>query len=162
ALGIPALRKDFVVDPYQVWEARAAGAAAVLLIVSAPGPHDLQRLLQSTREAGLDALVEVHSAEEAALAVETGATIVGVNARDLRTFEVDRSAFASVRSALPGGILTIAESGIGGPEDVRYAALEGADAVLVGEALVLAPDPRNAVALLVSAGAAPMTATEHR
>lgn len=162
ALGVPTLRKDFVVDPYQVWEARAAGAAAVLLIVAALGVHELQQLLQSCREAGLDALVEAHTEQEARQAVEVGATVVGVNARDLATFSVDREAFARVRPTIPDGVLAVDESGIGGPDDVRAAALAGADAVLVGEAVVTAPDPRTAVALLVSAGSAPLTSTEYR
>ncbi|MDP9023206.1 MAG: indole-3-glycerol phosphate synthase TrpC [Actinomycetota bacterium] len=161
-LEIPTLRKDFVVSPYQVWEARAAGASAVLLIVAALGPHDTQRLLQSCREADLDALVEVHNEQEAALAYEAGAAIVGINARDLNTFEVDQTIFARVRPALPDSVVTVAESALSGPEDVRTIALAGADAVLVGESLITAPDPRAAVALLVSAGASPTTATEYR
>lgn len=162
ATGVPALRKDFVVDPYQVWEARAAGAGAVLLIVAAVGPHDLQRLLQSCREAQLEALVEVHTAEETATAVAVGATMVGVNARDLGSFALDRGTFARLRPLLPDGVLAVAESGVRGPDDVRAAALAGADAVLVGESLVTAADPRAAVALLVAAGASPLTATEYR
>lgn len=162
ATGTPALRKDFIVDPYQVWEARAAGASAILLIVAALGPHDLHRLLQATREAQLDALVEVHDEREAETALEVDATVVGVNARDLRTFDVDRSTFERVRPLLGADVVAVAESGIRGPDDVRAAALVGADAVLVGESLVTATDPRSAVALLVSAGAAPLTSTEYR
>lgn len=162
ALEVPALRKDFVVDGYQVWEARAAGAAAVLLIVAALDDGALDTLIATCDEAGLAALVEVHDEAEAKRASQAGAGIVGVNARDLRTFEVDRDAFRRVRPALPDGTIAVDESGIRRPEDVRAAALAGADAVLVGEALVTAPDPRAAVATLVSAGAAPITSTEYR
>ncbi|HEX2029681.1 MAG TPA: indole-3-glycerol phosphate synthase TrpC [Nitriliruptorales bacterium] len=162
ALGIAALRKDFVVDPYQVLEARAAGAAAVLLIVAALTARDLQTLIRSCREAGVEPVVEVHDAEEARVAVDSGATTVGVNARDLHTFELDRGTFAKVRPHLPEGTLAVAESAIRGPDDMRAVALAGADAVLVGESLMRAADPRAAVALLVSAGAAPLTATEYR
>lgn len=162
ALGIPTLRKDFVVHPYQVWEARAAGAAAVLLIVTALDHEGLASLLDTCKEAELDALVEVHDPEDAKVAVDVGATLIGVNARDLRSFEVDRDVFLRIRPTLPQGILAVAESGIRGPDDVVAAARAGADAVLVGESLVSAPDPRTAVALMVSAGATPLTATEYR
>ncbi len=162
ALGIPTLRKDFVIDPYQVWEARDAGAAAVLLIVAALDRSSLEALLGTCGEAGLEALVEVHDEQEAVTAVEAGARLVGVNARDLRTFEVDRDVFRRVRPRLSGEVLAVAESAIRGPDDVIRAALEGADAVLVGESVVTAEDPAAAVALLVSAGAAPLTATEYR
>jgi indole-3-glycerol phosphate synthase len=152
ALGVPALRKDFLVDPYQVWEARAVGAAAVLLIVAALDEPTLALLHDEARGAGLGVLVEVHDAAEAAAARRIDATIVGVNARDLRTFELDRDGFARLRPALPDDALAVAESGIRGPDDVRRAAEEGADAVLVGEALVTVDDPSAAVAALVDAG----------
>jgi indole-3-glycerol phosphate synthase len=151
-LRVPALRKDFVVDPYQVWEARAAGAAAILLIVAALDEPDLALLHDEARGAGLDVLVEVHDASEAAAARRIDATIVGVNARDLRTFELDRDGFARLRPELPDDALAVAESGIRGPDDVRRAAEEGADAVLVGESLVTATDASAAVAALVDAG----------
>ncbi len=160
--GLPALRKDFIVDPYQVWEACAAGASAVLLIVAALEDADLEELLAVCDEATLDALVEVHDEDEADRAGEAGASIVGVNARDLTTFEVDRGAFARIRPHLPDGAIAVAESGIRGADDLRAAALAGADAVLVGEAVVTADDPRAAVAVLVAAGASPLTATEYR
>ena len=152
ALGVPALRKDFVVDPYQVWEARAAGAAGILLIVAALDEPTLALLHAEARAAGLDALVEVHDASEVAACHRIGATLVGVNARDLRTFELDRDAFARLRPELPDDALAVAESGIHGPEDVRRAAADGADAVLVGGSLVTAADPTAAVAALVAAG----------
>ena len=152
ALGVPALRKDFLVDPYQVWEARLAGAAAVLLIVAALDEPTLALLHDEARAAGLDALVEVHDRSEVAAAHRIGATIVGVNARDLRSFEVDPDAFARLRPELPEDAIAVAESGIASPDDVRRAADEGADAVLVGESLVRSEDPRAAVAALVAAG----------
>ncbi len=169
AVPLPVLRKDFVVDPYQVWEARAAGAAAVLLIVAALPQPDLEHLLAVTAMAGLDALVEVHDEAEATRALaahERAATghrlVLGVNARDLTILQVDPDRFASVRGVLPvgnGGLsrssraLAIAESGVQGPEDVRRLALLGADAVLVGEHVATAPDPAATVRTLVQAGA---------
>jgi indole-3-glycerol phosphate synthase len=153
ALGIPALRKDFVVDPYQVWEARAAGASAVLLIVAALTEVELEALHREAGDAGLDVLVEVHDEAEAELTRRLGATIVGVNARDLRTFALDRDGFARIRAALPDGALAVSESGVRDAADVRRAAAEGADAVLVGETLVRAADPAAAVRDLVAAGA---------
>lgn len=158
ALGVPALRKDFVVDAYQIWEARAAGASAVLLIVAALPAADLATLHDEATRAGLDVLVEVHDADEVAVALEVGATIVGVNARDLRTFELDRDGFGRLRASLPDGVLAVSESGVRDADDVRRAAAEGADAVLVGETLVRAPDPRAAAAELVTAGRAHLTA----
>jgi indole-3-glycerol phosphate synthase len=152
ALRVPALRKDFVVDRYQVWEARAAGAAAVLLIVAALDEPTLAMLHDEALAAGLDVLVEVHDASEAAAARRIDARLVGVNARDLRSFELDRDGFARLRPELPDDALAVAESGVRGPDDVRRAAYEGADAVLVGESLVTAEDPAAAVATLVEAG----------
>ncbi len=153
ATGVPALRKDFLVDPYQVWEARAAGAAAILLIVAALDDHQLDLLHEEARNAGLDVLVEVHDDVEVARATRLGARIIGVNARDLRTFELDRQAFARLRPDLPSGVLAVAESGISTSEEIRDAAAAGADAVLVGESLVRAADPAAALAALVAAGA---------
>jgi indole-3-glycerol phosphate synthase len=159
ALGIPALRKDFVVDRYQIWEARAASAAAVLLIVAALDEPDLALLHDEALAAGLDVLVEVHDSSEVAAAQRIGASIVGVNARDLRTFELDPDAFARLRAQLPEGVLAVAESGIQGADDVERAAREGADAVLVGESLVRAADPAAAVRALLRAG---RTAQDHQ
>lgn len=152
ALGTPTLRKDFTVDAYQIWQARAHGAAAVLLIVAALTDGELAGLAGVAREAGLDALVEIHDEAELARAVAIDAAIIGVNARDLRSFEVDRGAFARLRGAIPDGVVAIAESGVRGPDDVRAAADLGADAVLVGESLVTAEDPEAAVTALVAAG----------
>jgi indole-3-glycerol phosphate synthase len=160
-VDVPVLRKDFVVDPYQVWEARAAGASALLLIVAALDDDALAGLLAETAAAGLDALVEVHDVAEAARAGAAFAAsrypdvpVVGVNARDLTTLQVDPDRFAACADALPPGAIAVAESGVAGPDDVRRAAEAGADAVLVGEHVVTATDPRAAVAELVAAGLA--------
>lgn len=161
APGLPILRKDFVVDPYQVFEARAAGAAAVLLIVAALSDDHLDELLGVAAGAGLDALLEVHDPAEAGRAVGAaaragtrGRPVVGVNARDLGTLEVDADRFAGVIDALGerDDVLTVAESGVRGPADVTRLAALGADGVLVGESLVSAADPAAAVAALVAAG----------
>lgn len=154
ALGTPSLRKDFVLDPYQIWEARLAGAAAVLLIVAALSDDQLALLAATASDAGLGTLVEVHDEEELERALAVEPAVVGVNARDLRTFDVDRGAFPRLRRRIPDGVVTVAESGIRGPDDVRRAAQEGADAVLVGESLVTSDDPAAAVAELVAAGRA--------
>jgi indole-3-glycerol phosphate synthase len=145
AVDLPVLRKDFVTTPYQVWEARAWGADAVLLIVAALDPPSLRALLDEAAGAGLDALVEVHTEPEAEQAAAAGATLIGVNTRDLATLEVDPNRFAAVRGALPAGAVLVAESGIRDHADVRAAADAGADAVLVGETLVRADDPAAAV-----------------
>ncbi|MEX0705356.1 MAG: indole-3-glycerol phosphate synthase TrpC [Nitriliruptoraceae bacterium] len=150
--GTPTLRKDFVVDPYQVWQAREAGASAVLLIVAALTDDDLAALHEEARAAGLAALVEVHDADELRRAARVGARVVGVNARDLRTFELDAHAFARLRPQMSPSMIAVAESGVRDPDDVRRLAVEGADAVLVGESVVTAPDRRAAVAALVEAG----------
>jgi indole-3-glycerol phosphate synthase len=152
ALGTPTLRKDFTVDPYQVWEARSRGASAVLLIVAALDDDALASLHAEAAHAGLTALVEVHDEAELDRAVAVGARVIGVNARDLRTFDVDRDAFTRLRPGIPNGVVAVAESGVRGPEDVLRAAEQGADAVLVGESLVTAPDPAAATRALVDAG----------
>lgn len=152
ALGTPALRKDFIVDTYQVWEARLAGASAVLLIVAALDDRQLAALADEAAVAELDVLVEVHDESELDRALAVHPTVVGVNARDLRTFDIDRGAFERLRPRLPAGVLAVAESGIRGPGDVRDAASRGADAVLVGESVVTSDDPAGAVRALVDAG----------
>jgi indole-3-glycerol phosphate synthase len=155
AVDIPVLRKDFVVSSYQVWEARAHGADAVLLIVAALEQQALVSLVERVHSLGMTALVEVHDPDEVARAVDAGARVIGVNCRDLRTLEVDRTVFARVAPLVPARILKIAESGVRGPHDVLEFARAGADAVLVGESLVTGRDPRAAVADLVAAGAHP-------
>ena len=155
AVDVPLLRKDFVVSSYQVWEARACGADMVLLIVAALEQPALVSLIERVHSLGMAALVEVHDADEVERAVDAGAAIIGVNCRDLRTLEVDRSHFARVAPLIPEGILRIAESGVRGPHDVLEFARAGADAVLVGESLVTGKNPRSAVADLVAAGQHP-------
>ena len=135
------LRKDFVVDRYQVVEARAAGADAILLIVSALSDLDLAALLGATREMGLEALVEAHDADEVARAVAAGAGIIGINNRDLRTFTVDRELCARLRPRVPDERVIVAESGIRDASDVGRLRAAGIDAILVGETLMRAPDP---------------------
>lgn len=154
-VDVPVLRKDFVVTPYQVWEARAHGADLVLLIVAALEQTVLTSLVERVHSLGMTALVEAHDQEEVLRAVDAGARVVGINARNLRTLEVDRGTFASVAPAIPGNVVAVAESGVRGPHDVMEYARFGADAVLVGEALVTGDAPRRSVADLVAAGAHP-------
>src|SRR6185437_10862171 len=157
AVEVPILRKDFVIRPYQVHEARAHGADLVLLIVAALEQNALVGLLERIESLGMTALVEVHDEEEADRALEAGAQVIGVNARNLRTLEVDRSVFERIAPGLPSSVVKIAESGVRGPHDLIAYAGAGADAVLVGEGLVTAGDARQAVADLVTAGAHPAT-----
>ncbi|MDW8009507.1 MAG: indole-3-glycerol phosphate synthase TrpC [Chloroflexota bacterium] len=139
--GPPLLRKDFIIDPYQVYEARGAGADAVLLIVAALEHRELKELLEVARAVGMDALVEVHHEAELEAALEAGADLVGINNRDLRTFRVDLETTARLRPMIPPGVTVVAESGIHTREDAARLAALGVDAILVGEALVTAPDP---------------------
>ncbi len=148
AVSVPVLRKDFVVEPYQLLEARAAGADLVLLIVAALPGDALVHLYDLTRELGLTALVEVHDEPETDRAVDLGARLVGVNARNLKTLEVDPATFAKLAPLLPADVVKVAESGITGADDVRRHVGEGADVVLVGEALVRDGDPEAAVRAL--------------
>ncbi|HKJ11858.1 MAG TPA: indole-3-glycerol phosphate synthase TrpC [Ornithinimicrobium sp.] len=152
-VDIPLLRKDFIVDDYQVDEARAHGADLVLLIVAALDDDTLARLLARTRSWGMEALVEVHDTQEAERAMAAGAALVGVNNRNLRTLRVDRTTFARVAPQIPAGVTLVAESGVRDVGDVVQARAAGAHAVLVGEALVTGGRPREAVAELVAAGA---------
>jgi indole-3-glycerol phosphate synthase len=154
---VPVLRKDFVVCSYQVHEARAHGADVVLLIVAALEQNALVGLRERIESLGMTALVEVHTEEEASRALDAGARVIGVNARNLATLEVDRSAFERIAPGLPSEVVKVAESGVRGPLDLIEYAAAGADAVLVGESLVTGPDPRQAVADLVTAGAHPAT-----
>ena len=155
AVSVPVLRKDFVVTAYQLFEARAAGADLVLLIVAALSDPELVSLIERARSIGLTPLVEAHTPNEVQRAVDAGATIIGVNARDLQTLEVEPTTFARLAPLIPDGIVRIAESGVRGPHDVIDLARAGADVVLVGEALVTGRDPRSGVADLVAAGAHP-------
>jgi indole-3-glycerol phosphate synthase len=151
-VAVPVLRKDFIVDPYQLAEAAAHGADLVLLIVAALPRGQLESLLGAAGRLGLAALVEVHTETELARAVDAGAEIIGVNARDLSTLEVDRGTFTRLGPEIPAGTVAVAESGVRGPAEVREYAAAGADAVLVGSALVATANPADAVADLVRAG----------
>ncbi|HWD01856.1 MAG TPA: indole-3-glycerol phosphate synthase TrpC [Amycolatopsis sp.] len=150
-VGIPVLRKDFIVDPYQLWEARAHGAdLALLMVVSLEGSllTDLHGLAV---ELGLTPLVESHTAEEVARAVDSGAQLLGVNARDLTTLEVDRTVFKDLAPHIPADRVRVAESGVASPADVAEYHSWGADVVLVGEALVRSGDPETSVREFLSA-----------
>ncbi|MGQ0850137.1 MAG: indole-3-glycerol phosphate synthase TrpC [Actinomycetota bacterium] len=148
ASGLPVLRKDFVLEPLQVWEARALGASAILLIVAALSSKELAGLIDDAHQAGLDPLVEVHTSDEARLALDVGARLVGVNNRDLTTFEVDLATAEEIAPYLTGATLTVAESGIRHRDDAARMRAAGFDAVLVGEALVQSDDPARLVAEL--------------
>jgi indole-3-glycerol phosphate synthase len=150
AVKRPVLRKDFIVDPVQVWEGAAWGASAILLIVAALGDTELARLIQVADEAGLSALVEVHTDDEARRATAVGAAVVGVNNRDLADFSVDLGTAERIAKLLDGAAVTVAESGIFDRADAARMSAAGFDAVLVGEALVRAPDPVSLVAELRS------------
>jgi indole-3-glycerol phosphate synthase len=152
AVPTPLLRKDFVVTPYQLLEARAAGADLVLLIVAALEGSLLAELHDEARSLGLTVLTEVHDEDEVGRALAVGAELVGVNARNLKTLEVDADTFGRLVALLPDGVVAVAESGVTGPEDAARYAGEGADVVLVGEALVRDGDPRAAVAAMKSVG----------
>jgi indole-3-glycerol phosphate synthase len=145
AVDTPLLRKDFIVEPYQLVEARAAGADLALLIVAALDDDLLRRLYDEAGELGLTVLVEVHDEAETERAVALGAELIGVNARNLKTLAVDDQTFARLAPLIPHDRVKVAESGISGPEDVRRLVGEGARAVLVGEALVKDGDPQGAV-----------------
>ena len=154
-VDIAVLRKDFIVTSYQLWEARAHGADLALLIVAALEQPALESLIERAVSIGLTPLVEVHDEEEVRRALDAGARLVGVNARDLKTLEVKRDTFARLAPLIPDGVVRVAESGVRGPHDLIAYANAGADAVLVGESLVTGKDPRAAVADLVAAGAHP-------
>jgi indole-3-glycerol phosphate synthase len=155
AVRVPVLRKDFVISPYQVHEARAHGADVVLLIVAALEQAALEALLDRVESLGMTALVEVHTAEEADRALDAGAKLIGVNARDLHTLEVDRDVFMRIAPGLPNDVWRVAESGVRNTADLLAYAGAGADAVLVGEGLVTSGDPRSMVAELVTAASHP-------
>ncbi|MFT3877986.1 MAG: indole-3-glycerol phosphate synthase TrpC [Propioniciclava sp.] len=152
AVDTPLLRKDFIVTEYQLWEARAAGADLALLIVAALDDADLARLHGLALDLGLTPLVEVHTAEETRRAVALGAELIGVNNRNLQTLEVDLAQFEKLAGLIPGDRVKVAESGILGIADVERVAAAGADAILVGEALVKHGDPRAALAAFIDAG----------
>jgi indole-3-glycerol phosphate synthase len=141
AVAIPVLRKDFIAEPYQVFEARAAGADLVLLIVAALDNATLHHMHALILELGMTPLVETHDADEVRRAVDLGASVIGVNARDLSTFELDRDLFGKLAPMIPDESVRIAESAVSGVADVEHYRRAGADVVLVGEALVTGGDP---------------------
>ncbi len=141
-----------MVDPYQVWEARAHGADLILLIVAALDDARLRSLAAEAHQLGMTCLVEVHTADEVARALDAGATVLGVNNRDLKTLHVDTDMFARLADLVPAGVVKVAESGLSNAADAARAAAAGADVVLVGEALVRDQEPRRAVADMIEAG----------
>ncbi len=147
---LPVLRKDFVVDEYQLLEARAAGADAVLLIVAALDDGELASLHSAAAGLALDVLVEVHDREEVARALDVGAGLIGVNNRDLRDFSVDVGRTSRLREAIPNGVAVVSESGIASAEQLRALEGEGVDAVLVGEALMRAGEPEQTLRELIA------------
>jgi len=155
AVDVPVLRKDFIVTSYQLWEARAYGADMALLIVAALEQPALVSLVERAESIGLLPLVEVHDADEVDRAVDAGAKVIGVNARNLKTLDVDPAVFSRVAPLIPEGVVRVAESGVRNAQDLLGYAAAGADAVLVGEALVTQADPAAAVQELVSAGEHP-------
>jgi len=153
ASGLPVLNKDFVVDPYQVYEACALGADAVLLIVRALTEAELRDLLERTHSLNMEALVETHSADEVRTALNAGAQLIGVNNRDLDTLQTDVSLAPRLRPLVPAECVFVAESGVSTPEQIAMLLEVGADAVLVGESLLRAADPGEQLRRLVVAGA---------
>jgi indole-3-glycerol phosphate synthase len=149
-VAVPLLRKDFVVDLYQIAEARAAGADAVLLIVAALEPSHLADLYAAAQHYGLDALVEVHDVREAEVAMQIGTEILGVNHRDLKTFTMDMTLTRTIAEQVPKRTILVGESGIKTPADVRAMIEARADAILVGEQLMRAPSPGAALRELVA------------
>ena len=145
SVSVPVLRKDFISHPLQVWEARAAGADAILLIVAALDQRDLVSLYDLAETLGMAALVETHEADEVARAADAGARIVGINTRNLATLEVDPAVVEKVRASVPDGVTLVGESGVTSRADVEAMLSTGVDAVLVGEAVMRAPDPEAKV-----------------
>ena len=150
AVGLPLLRKDFVVDEYQLFEARASGADAVLLIVAGLGQAQMQRLQLRAWELGLAALVEVHNEEELIRAVDVGARIIGVNNRNLRTLTVDKDASFRLASQLPRDVIGVSESGLQGREDVAALSAAGYRAFLIGERFMTDANPAAAIKTLIA------------
>ena len=154
AVDIPLLRKDFTVDEYQIWEARAHGADLILLIVAALSDAQLREFSALSDELGMNVLVETHTPEEIERAAAAQARIIGVNVRNLKTLDVDRSLFASLAGNIPAGAVVVAESGVRNADDVAHYAGNGAHAILVGEALVSDSTPRERISEFKAAGAA--------
>ena len=151
-VSIPILRKDFMIDEYQFFEARAHGADMVLLIVAALAKSQLRDFYDLATEMGMAALIEVHTADELERAMEITPRIVGVNSRNLKTLDVNQGAFAELIPQIPAEVIRVAESGISARRDVEFAQSHGADAILVGEALVTSSDPALAMRTLLGQG----------
>ena len=151
-VSIPILRKDFMVDEYQFFEARANGADMVLLIVAALAKSQLRDFFDLAKELGMASLIEVHTADELERAMEISPRIIGVNSRNLKTLDVDSAAFSDLIPRIPAGVIRVAESGISKRSDVEFAQRHGADAILVGEALVTSDDPNLAMRTLLGQG----------
>lgn len=150
AVELPLLRKDFIVDPVQIAEARVAGADWVLLIAALLDTALLDACLEAAERCGAGTIVEVHDEADLVVALESGARCIGINNRDLRTLTTDLATFGRLRAGIPAGVVTVAESGVRDAGDVRRLIDEGADAVLVGEALMRAPQPAHLLAQLVT------------
>ncbi len=151
AVNIPILRKDFIVTEFQIDESREAGADAILLIVGATTPDELSRLLAHARVRDLAALVEVHDRDELAVARDAGATIIGVNSRNLRTLDVDVAVFDELAPLIPASAIAVAESGLRTPADLSRLRAGRYDAFLIGERLMTTPDPGEALRELIAA-----------
>lgn len=155
SVSVPVVCKDFILTSYQLWEARAAGADAVLLIVAALDQNALVALIERAQSIGLTPLVEVHDAVELSRALEANAPMIGINARNLHSLEISRDSVVRLAPKVPDDRVTVAESGIRGPHDLLSYAHAGVDAVLVGQTLVTSDDPQAMVHELVTAGAHP-------
>jgi len=151
AVNIPTLRKDFLIDPYQIYEAKLWGAKAILLICALLEPQTIREYIAVADKLALDCLVEIHSEEEAQEAIEAGARIIGINNRDLTTFKVDTGLTSRLVKNIPDGIITVAESGINNADDIRALKDTGVDAVLIGESLMRAADRKGFLKELISA-----------
>jgi indole-3-glycerol phosphate synthase len=150
ACGLPLLRKDFIVDPYQIWEAAAAGADAILLIVAALEPAELVRLGREADQAGLECLVEIHNGEELETALKAGVPLLGINNRDLKTFKTDLDTTLNLIKSVPNGVSVVSESGIRTRGDIARLVQAGVQGVLIGETLMRSPDPGDAVKQLLA------------
>ena len=151
-MSLPVLRKDFIVEELQIHESRVAGADAVLLIVAALGARDLVHLHESALKVGLEALVEVHNEQEIEVAIRVGARIIGINNRNLKTFEVNPSTTERLRSLIPSDVVCVSESGVTSREDIERLKKIGVDAALVGERLMTSLDPEAALRELIGGG----------
>ena len=150
--AMPLLRKDFIIHPYQIYEARAYGADAILLITAILPPEELQALLSLSQSLGMAALVETHNQQELESALSVRLSLVGINNRNLNDFSVNIETCLSLREQIPAGVCAVSESGIHTAEDIRHMADAGVDAVLVGEALITADNPAGKIKELSDAG----------